>query len=202
MNEMIFISDWHSAQIKGSSFHWGRDGRCFLCVICLWLTKRYKYIYTIITNEYITKDSKDATPLYYLSDLNIKRPMDFHQMKYIIQPQIDKMEHQLPNEIVGHTKQLIRILLPDGKCNIENITSLLSTSERSLQRKLKASGTSFRQIVEGVRKTTAKQHILHSDLSNSQLAYLLGYSELSVFTRAFKHWFGVSPSQWKKTFQS
>jgi AraC-like DNA-binding protein len=35
-------------------------------------------------------------------------------------------------------------------------------------------------------------------MSQSQLAYLRGCSELSAFTRAFKHWFGVAPSQWKR----
>jgi len=80
---------------------------------------------------------------------------------------------------------------------VENVTSLLSTNERSLQRKLKASGTSFRQLVEKTRKSIAQQQLRYSDLSKTQLAYILGYSELSAFTRAFKRWFGVAPSKWK-----
>ncbi|MBU3916917.1 AraC family transcriptional regulator [bacterium] len=134
--------------------------------------------------------------IFKASDLKKKIAGNTGQLKRYIQPQIDEMENQLPMDIVSNTEYLIRILLHDGNCQIENITSLLSTNERSLQRKLKASGTSFRQLVEKVRKSIAKQQLLHSDLSNSQLAYLLGYSELSAFTRAFKRWFGVAPSKW------
>jgi AraC-like DNA-binding protein len=131
------------------------------------------------------------------SDLNKKIAGKFGQLGRYVQPQIDEMENQLPTDIVSRTEYLIRILLPEGNCNAENITSLLSTNERSLQRKLKARGTSFRQLVEKVRKSIALQQLRHSDFSKSQLAYVLGYTELSAFTRAFKRWFGVAPSKWK-----
>lgn len=120
-----------------------------------------------------------------------------HLIRYI-QPQIEMMENQLPKDIVSTTEYLIRALLRDGKCNIENVTSILAINERSLQRKLKASGTSYRALLAKTRKSIAQQYLLHSDLSQTQLAYLLGYSELSAFTLAFKRWFGISPSKWKK----
>ena len=135
--------------------------------------------------------------VFNASDLRKKISVKFAQMKRFIQPQIDEMENQLPTDIVTHTEYLIRILLPDGGCYIENISSLLSINGRSLQRKLKARGTSFRQLVEKVRKSIAQQHLRHSGLSKSQLAYVLGYTELSTFTRAFKRWFGMAPSKWK-----
>ena len=103
----------------------------------------------------------------------------------------------MPGDIVNHTKYLIRMLLPEGKCSLENISALLNTSDRSLQRNLKARGTSFRQLVDRVRKSIAQQQLRHSNLSNSQLAYMLGYTELSTFTRSFKRWFGVTPSKWR-----
>ncbi|MBT4268733.1 MAG: helix-turn-helix transcriptional regulator [Deltaproteobacteria bacterium] len=77
------------------------------------------------------------------------------------------------------------------------IASLLYIDKRTLQRKLKTRGTSFSRLVEETRKSIALQYLHHSDLSNSQLAYMLGYSELSAFTLAFKGWFGVAPSKWR-----
>ncbi len=131
------------------------------------------------------------------SDLKKKIAGNFVPLKRYIQPHIDAIETKLPNDIVTSTEYLIRTLLTGGGCNIENISSQLSTNERGLQRALKSKGTSFRQLVEKVRKSIAHQQLLHSDLSNSQLAYVLGYTELSTFTRAFKRWFGMAPSKWK-----
>lgn len=135
--------------------------------------------------------------IFKASDLERRFSEKTAQLKRYIQPQIDQMEKQLPNDIVDNTESLIRILLPDGNCTVDYITSMLSINQRSLQRKLRAKGTSYRQLLEKVRKSIAQNHLLHSDLSQTQLAYLLGYSELSAFTLAFKRWFGVAPSIWK-----
>ncbi len=130
------------------------------------------------------------------SDLNKKISMKFGKFRRYLQPLIEEGD-RLPEDIVSHTESLIRILLPEGKCSMENVTALLYTSERSLQRNLKAKGTSFRQLMDRIRKSIALQQLRHSDLSKSQLAYMLGYTELSAFTRAFKRWFGVAPSKWR-----
>jgi AraC-like DNA-binding protein len=57
-------------------------------------------------------------------------------------------------------------------------------------------------LLEKVRQSIAQQQLCHSDLSQSQLAYVLGYTEQSTFTRAFKRWFGVTPSKWKNQYAS
>ena len=108
------------------------------------------------------------------------------------------MEKQLETDIVSRTRYLIRILVPDGTCSLKNVSSLLSLGEKTLKRRLQARGTSFRQLVEQIRQAIARQHLQQSTLSLSELAYKLGYSEPSAFTRAFKRWFGVAPSKWKQ----
>ena len=136
------------------------------------------------------------------SDLKQKISGKTGRLKRYIQPHIEMLENQLPKDIVSTTEYLIRVLLRDRKCNIENVTSILSIGERSLQRKLKTSGTSYRELLEKIRKSIAQQHLLHSDLSQTQLADLLGFSELSAFTLAFKRWFGMPPSKWKNKEKS
>ncbi|MCP4757764.1 MAG: helix-turn-helix domain-containing protein [Proteobacteria bacterium] len=74
---------------------------------------------------------------------------------------------------------------------------MLSLGEKTLQNKLRARGTSFRLLVGQVRQSIARQHLRQSTLSIIQLAYKLGYSELSAFTLAFKRWFGIAPSKMK-----
>ncbi len=131
------------------------------------------------------------------SDLMKKIPTKFGKFGQYLQPVIEEGD-RLPEDIVSHAEYLIRMLLPEGKCSLENVTTLLYTSERSLQRHLKTRGTSFSELVDKTRISITRQQLHHSNLTNSQLAGLLGYTKLSAFTRAFKRWFGVAPSKWKR----
>ena len=66
-----------------------------------------------------------------------------------------------------------------------------------LQRKLREQGLSFTQLLDQIRQDLALQHLGQQNLNISELAPLLGYSETSAFSRAFRRWFGVSPRQWR-----
>jgi AraC-like DNA-binding protein len=69
----------------------------------------------------------------------------------------------------------------------------LNLSQRSLQRKLSERGTTFRQVVDDTRKQLAEQYLKDSMLSVSEIAYLLGFAEVSSFSRAFRRWTGQAP---------
>jgi AraC-like DNA-binding protein len=69
-------------------------------------------------------------------------------------------------------------------------------SERSLQVHLAEEQCSFRELLEKVRREIATFHLRRADIPLTQLAQLLGYSELSAFSRSFRGWYGVSPRQW------
>lgn len=90
----------------------------------------------------------------------------------------------------------IRSLLPVGECTLPRIAETLATTPRTLQVRLEAEQTSFRQILEGVRKEIATYHLRRGDMQLTQLAMVLGYSELSAFSRSFRSWYGVSPRRW------
>lgn len=90
----------------------------------------------------------------------------------------------------------IRSLLPSGDCTLSRIAETLATTPRTLQARLEAEQTSFRHILEGVRKEIATYHLRRGDMQLTQLAMVLGYSELSAFSRSFRGWYGVSPRRW------
>ena len=69
-------------------------------------------------------------------------------------------------------------------------------SDRSLQLQLAEEQCSFRELLEKVRREIATYHLRRGDLPLTQLALLLGYSELSAFSRSFRDWYGLSPRQW------
>ncbi len=73
----------------------------------------------------------------------------------------------------------------------------LNLSRQTLYRRLKAEGVSFEQVVDDLRRDMAKAYLGSEKLSVNETAYLLGFSDRSAFSRAFKRWTGASPRGWK-----
>ena len=71
-------------------------------------------------------------------------------------------------------------------------------SRHTLYRKLKTEGVSFHELVDKVRKEKALELLKKKQHSLSEIAFLLGFSELSSFSRAFKKWTGSSPVNYNK----
>ena len=86
--------------------------------------------------------------------------------------------------------------LPAGDCSREKVARSLAMSESAFQKKLKAAGTSYQQLLDETRTELAKLHLSEPDMSVDEVAYLLGFSDCSNFTRAFKRWLGVSPREY------
>lgn len=86
-------------------------------------------------------------------------------------------------------------LLPHGTANANEVARRIGMSRRTLARKLAEQSLTFSQIAEGLKADLAKHYLKGGDLPVSQIAWLLGYSEISAFTHAFKRWTGVTPRQ-------
>jgi len=95
-------------------------------------------------------------------------------------------------------EDLIRTLLPLGNCNLEQVASMLSISPRGLQLRLTREHTTFQQTLDFVRMEIALHHLVCGDLQLTQLAMILGYSELSAFSRSFRRQSGMSPRQYQR----
>lgn len=85
-----------------------------------------------------------------------------------------------------------------GEPSLAEIADRLNLSERSLSRKLKEEGTTFRALVKDKRKELAAFYLLKSDISVTELAFKIGFSDVSNFNRACQRWFGCSPSEYRK----
>jgi len=80
---------------------------------------------------------------------------------------------------------------------IDTIASALLMSARHLQRELQAEGTSFQKLLDNTRKELALRHLKNPMVSIHDIAFLLGFSEPSAFTRAFKRWTGTTPRYYR-----
>jgi len=97
-------------------------------------------------------------------------------------------------------RSLLIELLPDGQPTQNGIASSLNLSVRNLQRKLHSEGVSFKCLLDETRKELATQYIRDSNRRIGEITYLLGFSEPSNFTRAFRRWTGLSPNEYRQKF--
>jgi AraC-like DNA-binding protein len=102
-------------------------------------------------------------------------------------------------DITHRTQAAIIDLLPSGNISDEKIARELSLSVRSLQRKLQQRGTTFRQLLDQTREDLARQYVRGNKLDLTEIAFLLGFSEHSAFSRAFKRWTGQPPRDFRKS---
>ena len=102
------------------------------------------------------------------------------------------------DDIVQQVKAAIINQLPSGNVTDEKISEAVYTSKRSLQRKLNEQGTTFKTILTGVREDLALKYIHDRKLTLTEISFMLGFSEMSSFSRAFKRWTGESPKEFRK----
>ena len=88
--------------------------------------------------------------------------------------------------------------LPAGDCSREKVAHSLNMSESAFQKKLKADGTSYQEVLDDTRAELAKHYLGKSGISISEAAFLLGFTDSSNFSRAFKRWTGVSPTEFRE----
>jgi len=88
--------------------------------------------------------------------------------------------------------------LPHGKVGIAAAAGALDVSPSALRRQLAQTGTTFRDLLYETRKAMADHYINETALPMTEIAFLLGFSELSAFSRAAKKWFGRTPRELRK----
>lgn len=103
----------------------------------------------------------------------------------------------LPAAVDAWRKTLVP-LIREGQTSLAALAKAHHTSPRSLQRRLSEQGTSFQALLDDTRRHLAERHLMDAKLDLAEIALLLGYSEQSAFTRAFRSWTGLAPAQWRR----
>jgi AraC-like DNA-binding protein len=86
-------------------------------------------------------------------------------------------------------------LLPDGQAKLREIAQRLGVGERTLMRLLALEGCTFSGILDALRLDLAKSYLREENLPISEVAWLLGFQNVSAFFHAFKRWTGKTPKQ-------
>ena len=108
---------------------------------------------------------------------------------------------QVPVTSISTTDRVRRLLLssPIGSITATDVARAIFVTKRTLQRRLEREGTSYREITEKLHSELAARHLREPDLSIESVAVLLGYYDTAAFRKAFKRWYGQSPSDYRRS---
>ncbi|WP_323744595.1 AraC family transcriptional regulator [Pseudomonas sp. UFMG81] len=104
-------------------------------------------------------------------------------------------------DLPWHVQKLIRSRMPHGRVTIEQVAADLNVSPRSLQRYLLMADTSYQELLDKTRQAMAMRLLRDASINLTQVAELLGYTQLSAFSRAFSRWHGISAQQCRRQLQ-
>ncbi|MCX4733863.1 AraC family transcriptional regulator [Streptomyces sp. NBC_01363] len=98
---------------------------------------------------------------------------------------------------LDRVRELIEVLLPTGRCSIEQVAGSLGVDRRTVHRHLAASGETFSSLVNATRTQLAEQLVANPRRSLTEISGLLGFSAPSAFSRWFRDQFGTSAREWR-----
>lgn len=119
------------------------------------------------------------------------------ELKEFFAGYVSELQLRLKSNTTSTVDHLIRSLLSTGHCSEARVAKMLQMHPRTLQRKLLSEGHSFQDLLNQVRSELAVSYLSASDIPLTEVATVLGYSELSAFSRFFKGYFGISPSAYR-----
>jgi len=102
------------------------------------------------------------------------------------------------DDLVGVVRQKIELHFNTGDPSIKKVAAELGMSSWTLHRRLRDLNVSFHDLVRGARRELALRYVAEPHIPLTEVAFLLGYSELSAFSRAFRQWTGMSPAHYRR----
>ena len=150
--------------------------------------------------DYPVSFNASATKLYLDSDF-LQRPMPTadpdteKSANRVCQDMLGTIENQ--TGIISEVKQFI--LKCSGRYpSLNDTANYLCISSRTLRRELNKSNTTYQQLLDSIRTSIAKELLLNTTKSVTEIAYELGFNDASNFNRAFKSWAGKTPGKFRK----
>ena len=117
------------------------------------------------------------------------------------EPELNKRLSMMETDdsYAARVRSALMELLPSGECTIEDVAKKLGYSKRSLQRKLQEENTNFQKQLNHTRELLAKYYVSSTEMRAEDIAYLLGYQDLSSFLRVFSVWTGTTVSDFRQS---
>lgn len=104
-----------------------------------------------------------------------------------------------PEDFAAVVRNQIKLHFGDKPPTLSEIARMLGLSDLTFQKQLKTNGLLFPDLLRAARQELALHYMNEPDMALTEIAYSLGYSELSAFSRAFRNWTGMSPQRYRRT---
>ena len=117
----------------------------------------------------------------------------------VLDPQLQTRlaEIEAQQKTAARVKELLIELIAARRPTVEDVAQELAISKRTLQRKLRHEGTSFGEILKKTRQELALFYLKRSQIEVAEVAFLLGFEDVSSFYRAFHSWTGHTPKYYR-----
>jgi AraC-like DNA-binding protein len=141
------------------------------------------------------ENSMSAEPGLANTPILMANPALLAHFEQYAQNFIAQMERK--DETTQAVTKIILARLDDENLSIDKVAREMALSVRTLQKRLEEEGVVFSDLLRDIRHRLARKY-LHEDYSVEQITYLLGFSEPSVFRKAFKKWSGITPGEYRQ----
>jgi AraC-like DNA-binding protein len=113
----------------------------------------------------------------------------------IMRRYLERILEEMPqeHEVLASVRRAVAESMREGHPSLKRVAKKIAMSPRTLQRQLKEQGMDFKKLVADTRRRFALSYLGNRSHTLTEIAFLLGYSEVSAFNRAFKHWTGSTP---------
>lgn len=127
-----------------------------------------------------------------------------HNHHYLVQPQLSPMQlyGQDASALATQVRRIVKDRIGNEPISLSRVARRLGTSARTLQRRLSEEGVSFAEVVDSARKLRACTLLQGWTHSIAAITFLVGFSEQSAFTRAFRRWTGTTPARYRRGLRS
>ena len=142
-------------------------------------------------------DTEQYAVVFSTDWLNHPLMDDSPELRRLLQQEIDKLEVRPEDTFLEQVRTILRTTIVTGHSSANQIAELFAMNRRTINRHLNALGTSFREVADDIRFEIARQLLEDSEMEISQIALILGYSNASAFTRAFRRWSSTTPASWR-----
>ncbi|MFQ6346219.1 AraC family transcriptional regulator ligand-binding domain-containing protein [Pseudomonas sp. R11F] len=158
-----------------------------------------------LADESVYRQALGITPIFSAAHTGLlfdacvlAQPLDCasEALHQILARHLSGIERLSTDAMPGYVRQLLRNLLPSGRATIDRVAVCMAVNPRTLQRRLAQENTSFQQLLDETRQQLVCNYLQIPTISMTQVAHLLGYADVSTFSRAFHRWFGVSVLEW------
>ena len=144
-------------------------------------------------------DASESALIFPAHTLDRPLPSADVLLNKLMEQRVEELEFRAIDDVVERVRRLLRIMITSPDSSLAAVARRIGTHERTLKRQLAAADTSFHAIRDQVRFESACQFLGNTRVPVGEIAFIVGYSDASSFTRAFQRWSGMAPNDWRNT---